>query len=74
VETVNLKARESISNAVICACYMSMSNKCMYVILCCTKIEHADKGHDIGAASGAFLPNLYYCLVVAVYQDLFLGQ
>jgi len=46
----------------------------MYVILCCTKIEHADKGHDMGAVSGAFLPDLYYCLVVAVYQDLFLGQ
>jgi len=65
VETVNLKARESISNAVIYACYMG--NKYMYVIQCCTIIEHADKGHDMRTVSGTFLPNLYYCLVVAVY-------
>jgi len=44
---------ESETNAVICTCYMS--NKYMYAILCCTKIEHVDKGHDMGAVSGASL-------------------
>ena len=68
METVDLKARQSISNAVICASYMS--NNYMYVILCCTKIEHPDKGHDFRAVSGAFFPNLYYSLIIAMNQDL----
>ena len=68
MKMVDLKARESISNAVICACYMS--NNHVYVILCCTKIEHVEKGNDFWAVSGAFLPNFYYSLIIAMDQDL----
>ena len=53
VETVNLETGKSISNGVICTCKMGYED--VYVMLCCTKIKHANKSHQFRAVGGPFL-------------------
>ena len=69
-EMVNLETGESISNGIVSAC--NICYKDMYVILCCTKVKHMNKSHQFRAVGGSFLPYVHYCLVVTMFQYLFL--
>ena len=69
VEAVNLEMAQSISNGIVSAC--NMGYKDMYVILCCTKVKHANKSYQFRAVGGSLVSNVHYCLIVTMHQYLF---
>lgn len=70
-KAVNLETGESISNGVVCTCNVGYKDMYVIILLCCTKIKHANKSHYFGAVGSTFFPDVYHCPVVEMDQELF---